>query len=263
MKRKMKKTAAFALLAGVLTAANSMTAFAGAWQQDARGWWYQKDDGSYYKNEWQWIDGNNDGVSESYYFTNEGYLLTNTATPDGYQVNENGAWVENGVVQTKSSNQGNPVLHVDGLYNYYKSEIYVKNKQTGAYELYRATKQFDKNVDSNVYENEVWYERSSLGLAADLSYIEYTVKTAGSNDIIFEGTEPLWHFTLQGQALIPAYYERNGQRMEADLSNSDEVSCDGQTLIFASEEHVTEGYALNNALGLVGDVMVKEVYKKK
>ena len=54
---------------------------------------------------WQWIDGNNDGVSECYYIDDEGKMLTGTTTPDGFTVNEQGAWVENGVVKTKEEKQ--------------------------------------------------------------------------------------------------------------------------------------------------------------
>ena len=98
----MKKT--FLTLIAARTMALSMTisAFAGSWQQDNVGWWWQNDDGSYPVNCWQWIDGNNDGIAESYYFNAAGYLLTNTSTPDGYQVDANGAWVINGVVQTQA-----------------------------------------------------------------------------------------------------------------------------------------------------------------
>ena len=37
-----------------------------------------------------------------YYFTPEGYCLTGTQTPDGYTVDETGAWVVDGVVQTQA-----------------------------------------------------------------------------------------------------------------------------------------------------------------
>lgn len=88
-----------------LTAALSMlassTAFAGQWKQEGSTWKYQNDDGSYPTNTWQWIDGNGDGVSESYYFNENGYMLTNTVTPDNYTVNADGAWTVNGVVQTQ------------------------------------------------------------------------------------------------------------------------------------------------------------------
>lgn len=51
--------------------------------------------------EWQWLDHNNDGIAECYYMEN-GMPLTNTITPDGYQVNEAGAWVVDDVVQTQT-----------------------------------------------------------------------------------------------------------------------------------------------------------------
>lgn len=50
---------------------------------------------------WQWMDYNHDNVSECYYVQDDGSVLTSTTTPDGYVVNENGAWTENGVVQTR------------------------------------------------------------------------------------------------------------------------------------------------------------------
>ena len=87
-------------LATLLSAFSPLTSFAGEWKSDNNGWWYQNDDGSYPKNTWQWIDGNKDGVSESYYFNENGYLLTNT-TKDGCTVNGDGAWTVNGVVQTQ------------------------------------------------------------------------------------------------------------------------------------------------------------------
>ena len=49
---------------------------------------------------WQWIDG------YCYYFgtdsgNNEGHLYRNEKTPDGYQVDNEGRWIENGVLQVK------------------------------------------------------------------------------------------------------------------------------------------------------------------
>lgn len=61
-----------------------------------------KDDGSYPVSCWQWIDGDQDGVSECYYFDKDGYMLSSTTTPDGYKVDGSGAWVENGTVKTKA-----------------------------------------------------------------------------------------------------------------------------------------------------------------
>ena len=93
----------------------TISAFAGIWRQDDHGWWYQEDDGSYPVDTWKWIDGNNDGVSESYYFDSFGYLLTSTTTPDGYQVNENGAWVWDSIVQVQKAST---YAETSGLYTY-------------------------------------------------------------------------------------------------------------------------------------------------
>lgn len=97
----MKKVGYLAVAIGMFTLAITGTALASEWKQEAKGWWYQNDDGTYPVNSWHWIDGNKDGVAESYCFDATGYLYTNITTPDGYQVNETGAWIVDGVVQKK------------------------------------------------------------------------------------------------------------------------------------------------------------------
>lgn len=71
------------------------------WLNDGIHWHYEYAPGSRYRSCWQWIDGNNDGIAECYYFDGVGNLLINTTTPDGYSVNESGAWIENGAIQTQ------------------------------------------------------------------------------------------------------------------------------------------------------------------
>ena len=82
----------------------SFNAYAGEWKQDSNGWWWQNDDGTFPTNCWQWLDGNSDGIFECYFFGNDGYLLSNTQI-EGYQVDTNGAWIENGHVQTKGAEE--------------------------------------------------------------------------------------------------------------------------------------------------------------
>lgn len=98
----MKKKVITMALTAVMALSMSSTAFAASWQKNDTGWWWQEDNGSYPTNTWQWIDGNNDGVAECYYFDESGYCLLNTTTPDGYGVNGDGAWVVDGVIQTKA-----------------------------------------------------------------------------------------------------------------------------------------------------------------
>ncbi len=90
-----------------MMAAAAVPAMAG-WNQgvgaNASKWWYSynADGSSYAKSGWAWLDGNNDGVAECYYFDANGWALMNTTTPDGYKVDANGAWVVGGKVQTQA-----------------------------------------------------------------------------------------------------------------------------------------------------------------
>lgn len=80
----------------------------GAWLKDNVGWWYCNADRSYTVNNWQYIN------NKWYYFNERGYMvtgwvlwknlyyycgpngdmLTNSWTPDGYFVDNNGVWVQ-------------------------------------------------------------------------------------------------------------------------------------------------------------------------
>lgn len=96
------KIAKLAVASVALTLALSFTAFAGTWRQgESRpdGWWYDYGDGQYPSNTWVWLDGNKDGIAECYYFDQNGWLLTDTTTPDGYQVNADGQWITYGQIR--------------------------------------------------------------------------------------------------------------------------------------------------------------------
>lgn len=111
----MKKKLCTAALACMMTLALSMPAFAADWVQDETGWWYQNDDGSYPNTGWTWING------KCYYFMPDGYCLTGTQTPDGFTVDESGAWIVDGVVQVQNPEQTGAVqaagntVQMDGM----------------------------------------------------------------------------------------------------------------------------------------------------
>ncbi len=109
MIKMLKKLILAALVLPAVLLIPSAAAFAapGGWQQEAYSgrWRWVMAGGYYYFDCWQWLDGNHDGICECYYFDPEGYCLQNTKTPDGYYVNADGAWIVNGVVQTKTTAQ--------------------------------------------------------------------------------------------------------------------------------------------------------------
>ena len=81
----MKKVP-FMLLTFAMAIIMSNNIYAGEWKNDANGWWYQNDDGSYSVNAWKEIN------DHWYYFDESGYMLTDTTTPDGYKLNKSGEW---------------------------------------------------------------------------------------------------------------------------------------------------------------------------
>ena len=96
------------------------------WKKNNTGWWYENADGSYPQSEWKKINGSwyyfgNDGyMLESqwignYYVGTDGAMLVNTTTPDGYEVDENGKWIEN---QYSNENETNS----DSSNNQYHNE---------------------------------------------------------------------------------------------------------------------------------------------
>lgn len=128
----------------LLSTVTVITSYAGSWQNDGRGWWWREDNGSYPANAWCWLDGNQDGVSECYYFDGNGYMLVNTVTPDGYQVNESGAWIVNGSVQTRGQQSRKLTLDeaVDIIYNHNK-DLYSSG---GHYHISGMEGQSDENT---------------------------------------------------------------------------------------------------------------------
>jgi hypothetical protein len=94
-----------AVIAGIVAAVMmTCTAFAGEWV-DENGRWFYNTGHETVLTGWNWIYGV-DGQAKCYYFDNNGLLLTNTMTPDGYYVNGDGEWVSDGRVVTVGYQSG-------------------------------------------------------------------------------------------------------------------------------------------------------------
>lgn len=96
----MKRLKLFIVTAAMIMSA-SITSFAGQWNRNDKGWWYQNDDKTYLKSTWFEYNG------KWYYFNAEGYMLENTTTPDGYKVDANGAYIKEVVNNTTSTSTSN------------------------------------------------------------------------------------------------------------------------------------------------------------
>ncbi|SEA93430.1 Transglutaminase-like enzyme, putative cysteine protease [Oribacterium sp. KHPX15] len=98
MKKKIKRVVVSGMIATML--AQSFTGNAANWTKINNEWNYILDDGTMAKG-WRWIDADNNGIGECYYFDTDGKLFLQGKTPDGYDTNSNGAWTENGTIKTK------------------------------------------------------------------------------------------------------------------------------------------------------------------
>ena len=101
----------------MMTLGAAAQALGGTWRLGAAPndtiWWYDYGNGTWTSDGWYWIDGNHNGVAECYYFDAAGWLLAGRTTPDGYLVDKNGAWIVDGIVQTRGVVPG-AVIRVDG-----------------------------------------------------------------------------------------------------------------------------------------------------
>ena len=107
--KKSQKTLSLVLLSVLFLFILSFASFAGTWKQDAKGYWYENDDGSYPKSTWMWIPGKDPHIAYCYYFDENGYCLINRKSPDGYQLSPSGEWLIDRVnlPATKIINTGN------------------------------------------------------------------------------------------------------------------------------------------------------------
>lgn len=100
--RNAMRTAGAAVLMSTMITSNVLAA---GWQlgtgTNTGRWWYDNGDGTYPRSTWQWLDGNRDGIAECYYFGSDGWMYAGGKTPDNYDVNADGAWMQDGKVQVK------------------------------------------------------------------------------------------------------------------------------------------------------------------
>ncbi|MDO5346634.1 MAG: hypothetical protein Q4E91_12950 [Lachnospiraceae bacterium] len=166
----MKKNVVTLMTAAVMTAAMTMTAFAGEWKQDAQGWWWQNDNGTYPNSGWEWLDGNKDGVSECYFFGNDGYLLVNTTVEGQYTVNADGAWVADGVVQTKAAEAAAAGTQEQAQTQAQYGDDYSGNYQVPFYEMDGSVTTQTLSISFDALTNSILVTSSRSGVLGTYTY---------------------------------------------------------------------------------------------
>ncbi|MCI8512999.1 MAG: hypothetical protein HFE83_13590 [Lachnospiraceae bacterium] len=153
-------------LTAALSLAFPLLSYAGEWQETSGKKRWQKDDGTYAANQWEWIDDDNDGFAKCYYFDENGNLLVNTTTPDNYTVDHWGAWHIDYVAQIRrvlppadsSQEIKMPSVYMNGsretLHSTYPEGVNIYNTQIGFPEL---------TVDGIIVDGNIYAYFTGLG----------------------------------------------------------------------------------------------------
>ena len=257
MKKNLFKTM---LLAGSLTVLLSFTAFAGEWKQDTTGWWWQNDDGSYPTSQWQWVDGNNDGISECFYFDPNGYIVTNTEV-EGSTINSDGAWVVDGIVQTKQTgvpeNDSTPNTENSTKSNPYANDpLYISMRESAFAKLATITDFSQEEIKlmlTDVVFEENQQSNSVINYLGEEIFAYCKTKNNQFNAVKFSSM--MADNNLYGNNWIPIFYivvERNPYenntlyvnlrnaifaKIDTRDINEKRVNCDIPEITFSSNEY--------------------------
>lgn len=140
----MKKKLLIAAMAGFVSLSSVINAFAGQWQKDEIGWWYQNDDGSYIANNWlqengksYYFDANGymvtgwlqiNGTNKYYYFNKDGSMRTAPLTVNGvtYNFDEYGVWTNdyNAQLQAMAQSEALRIAVQNSYYQNYNQYTY-------------------------------------------------------------------------------------------------------------------------------------------
>ena len=189
----MRKMTKMLLCTMVFTMLFGVPAFAGSWElKSIRGWRYLQDDGSYAANGWSFING------VYYCFDEEGYMFAGEATPDGYFVGLDGAWLPGQAPADLSAGTYHAVQDVSysnmwepGINDYQVSESLYSGEGLDLVLTAGSTSDsFRYLLDSGTGTlTKTAVGRYTAENAEDSEYTDYWVrKVYVSNDYIFVGT---------------------------------------------------------------------------
>lgn len=246
MKKQIRMLLAFGIIM-CLSISSSFIVLAGEWKQDTTGWWYVEEDGSSYPiNQWKWIDDDKDNIGECYYFGENGYLVT-SATIDGYFVNGEGAWIVDGVVQSKIMK---------------KEKYFAEKRTTHSEEKIEEAKEVLCNVGRDSYYEDNYPERKeaiynyfeALGFEAkNLSFtkngIKYQNKTRSKEILSTKPEEdikdPFYELLMANNGKIWNLVFDYVKVAYTYVRNEDGEFSEERILVVGIEDENEDGYATN------------------
>jgi len=176
------------IITTLLALSTSFSAFAGSWEEDSKGWWYKNDDGSYPRSTWFTFAT----TGKQYYFNNEGYLLVNTTTPDGYKVGSDGAYLESdpsNIAKAKSTKSGSYVNSGPGVVGSAGGPVQNTNSTT-ANNSSNSNNNSNSNSNNNNNSNSNSNSKPNTSTASNNNTNNKTNSSSGSAMISSSAPEP-------------------------------------------------------------------------
>lgn len=208
MINRFRKLAILGLVSFTFLGVSSVGANA-EWKQNSDGQlYYLLNDGNILKDKWFYDKNtqksyhlNDKGIKDIgwkqingvwYYFNNNGELLINTVTPDGYKIGNDGAWIQNNIVDNSITNNGGINTNMINSNNNYgtinynidnstnTTNIVIKDSSNDYY-----TKQEDSDFDEKLkeYDDKKTNEKlSALKKEKDLWEKDNSAFAKGNNN---------------------------------------------------------------------------------
>lgn len=152
----MKKKSIFIAAVAVLSIFTAIPTYAAGWQSDSKGWWYEYADGTYPKSTWAQLSSN--GKTSWYCFNSDGYMYSNTVTPDGYFVSASGEWNVLGKAYMDALSSTNKFTHLVSVGSRYYGNESKLIDHGSYYEVtdmeFQTNKLYDINL-STLHENDI------------------------------------------------------------------------------------------------------------
>ena len=161
MKMKSLKSKIVALL--ICAICLNQSALAGQFFYDDGVKKYLDDNGQIAKG-WRWIDDNNDNIAECYRFGEDGAIAT-ASKFKGKDINDNGQWVVNGVVQRINKYSGAPLYSANAALGevddneYFNLGTYSQTRRLNA----TSKKNIRELIEADLNRDEENYRKSLIG----------------------------------------------------------------------------------------------------
>lgn len=190
-----------AACSAILSMSFAGTVFAGSWNSNETGTWWQFEDGSYPIDRSMLIDEDFDGSGYIYYFDKDGYLARNDSSQE-HPTNDKGQLLmADGTVQSDMTYADYVGSNTDGITGYYYGTEGImewSNGTASSYQIYYglAVKEIDANTISvlsdqyDFYEPAIYHKISDGVYQAIYESAAYTITFEGSNLIMNDGYGP-------------------------------------------------------------------------